>query len=56
MEGAIALMVWVGQFGPSNILECGNGNGFKGEALRIMESYGITLIYGCPRHPHNLKD
>ena len=29
MEGAIALMVWVGQFGSSKILRCGNGNGFK---------------------------
>jgi len=51
MEGAIALMVWVGQFGPSKILRCRNGNEFKGEALHIVESYGITLIYGCPQHP-----
>jgi len=29
MEGVIALMVWVGQFGPSKILRCGNGNEFK---------------------------
>jgi len=48
MEGATALMVWVG---PSKILRCGNGNEFKGEALRIVESYGITLIYGRPQHP-----
>jgi len=50
MEGAIALMVWVGQFGPSKILQCGNGNEFKGETLRIVESYGITLIYRRPQH------
>jgi len=29
MEGAIALIVWVGQFGPSKIVRCGNGNEFK---------------------------
>jgi len=29
MEGAIALIVWVGQFGPSKIVRCGNGNKFK---------------------------
>jgi len=51
MEGAIALIVLVGQFSLSKILRCGNGNEFKGEALCIVESYGITLIYGRPRHP-----
>jgi len=48
MEGAIAVMA---SFGLSKILRCGDGNEFKGEALCIVESYGITLIYGCPRHP-----
>jgi len=51
MEVAIALMVWIGQFGPPKILQCDNGNEFKGEVLRIVESYRITLIHGRPRHP-----
>jgi len=51
MKVAIALIVWIGQFGPPKILQCDNGNEFKGEVIRIVESYGITLIHGCPRHP-----
>ena len=51
MEVAIALIVWIGQLGPPKILQCDNGNKFKGEVIRIVESYGITLIHGRPRHP-----
>ena len=51
MAVAIALIVWIGQFGPPKILQYDNGNEFKGEVIRIMESYGITLIHGCPWHP-----
>jgi len=51
MEVAIALMIWVGQFGPPTNLQWDNGNEFKGEVLRIVGSYGITLIHGRLRHP-----
>jgi len=39
------------EFGPLKIFQYNNGKRFKGEVLRIMESYGITLIYGHPQHP-----
>jgi len=44
MEGAFALMVWVGQFGASMILRCRNGNEFKllsgGFSQRGIQSAG----------------
>jgi len=49
----VRLHLWYGLVNlvHQKILRCGNGNEFKGEALCIVESYGITLIYGHPQHP-----
>jgi len=39
------------EFGPPKIFQCDNGNEFRGEVLRIVESYGITLLRRRPRDP-----
>jgi len=39
------------EFGLPKIFQCNNGNEFNGKVLRIVESCGITLIHGRPRHP-----
>ena len=52
-EVAITLMVWIGQFSPPKILQCDNGNEFKGEVLPLVKFYGITVVHGRPRHPQS---
>jgi hypothetical protein len=53
MEGAIALIVWVGQFGPSKIVRCGNGNEVKllsgGFSQRGIQSAGDSVSRGLSK-------
>lgn len=50
-ETAERLAVWIGLFGPPKILQCDNGGEFKGATLALLQSWGIRVINGRPRHP-----
>ena len=50
-EVASCLGIFIGLFGPPEILQIDNGKEFKGACLILFKRFGIRVIYGRPRRP-----
>jgi transposase InsO family protein len=50
---AKVVQTWIMHPGPPHILQADNGTEFKGAFLILLQSHGIKIINGRPRHPQS---
>jgi hypothetical protein len=49
---AKCIAIFIEAFFPMEILQCDNGEEFKGALLILLRQYGIKIVHGAPRTPH----